>query len=303
LGGGEGGEASFLERDQAAGELQEGEVVLVLLRPADQERPVAVQPGVAGLDDPATGAPAGGAQLGLDLANTGYSGQVTLESTIVAEQTGSQNCTGPISDGGYNIEDEASCGLGTANNSLSSTNPLLDPAGLKDNGGPTQTIPLMPGSPAVDAIPPGVSGCGTTLTNDQRGVSRPQGSGCDIGAFELVLTLTVAIDIKPGGFPNPINPQSKGTIPVAILSASGFNAPSQVDTTSLKFGRTGNESSLAFCSSPQDVTGDGLLDLVCHFSTQKTGFQAGDTQGVLTGKTVSGTPIRGTDSVVIVPPT
>ncbi len=115
--------------------------------------------------------------------------------------------------------------------------------------------------------------------------------------------LEVTIDIKPGGFPNPINPGSKGTIPVAILSTSGFDAPSQVDTTSLRFGRTGNESSLAFCSSPQDVNGDGLLDLVCHFSIQKTGFQTGDTQGVLTGKTVTGTPIMGTDSVVIVPPT
>jgi hypothetical protein len=47
----------FLERDQAAGELEEREVVLGFLRPADQEGAVAVEPGVAGLDDPATGAP------------------------------------------------------------------------------------------------------------------------------------------------------------------------------------------------------------------------------------------------------
>jgi hypothetical protein len=39
-----GGEVSFLEGDQAAGELEEGEVVLVFLRPADEDRPVAVQP-------------------------------------------------------------------------------------------------------------------------------------------------------------------------------------------------------------------------------------------------------------------
>src|SRR3990170_1890265 len=67
LGEGEPGGVGFLERDQAAGELEQGEVVLVFLRPADQERPVAVQPRVAGLDDPAAGAPAGGAQLALDL--------------------------------------------------------------------------------------------------------------------------------------------------------------------------------------------------------------------------------------------
>jgi hypothetical protein len=47
----------FLERDQAAGELEECEVVLGFLRPADQEGAVAVEPGVAGLDDPAASAP------------------------------------------------------------------------------------------------------------------------------------------------------------------------------------------------------------------------------------------------------
>ena len=49
----------FLERDQAAGELEEREVVLGFLRPADQEGAVAVEPGVAGFDDPAARSPAG----------------------------------------------------------------------------------------------------------------------------------------------------------------------------------------------------------------------------------------------------
>jgi hypothetical protein len=80
-----------------------------------------------------------------------------------------------------------------------------------------------------------------------------------------------------------------------------WTAPGSVDTSSLKFGRTGNEASVAFCSSPEDVNGDGRLDVVCHFATKKEGFQVGDSQGVLTGRTVAGTPIRGTDSVLIVP--
>jgi len=112
----------------------------------------------------------------------------------------------------------------------------------------------------------------------------------------------VSIDIKPGSFPNSINPQSRGTIPVAVLSDLAFGAPTQVDPASLTFGRTGNEQSLGFCSlNGEDVTGDGLLDLVCHFDTGKTGFQPGDTQGVIKGRTLGGILFMGVDTVKIVP--
>jgi hypothetical protein len=128
-------------------------------------------------------------------------------------------------------------------------------------------------------------------------------------AFQLqgsaVRALTVWIDIQPDSFLNRINPKSVGKIPVAILSSATFDAPSQVDQTSLQssptFGRTGDEQSLVRCSSPEDVNADGLLDLVCHFSTQAAGFRPGDTKGVLKGKTVSGQPLIGSDSVQIVP--
>jgi hypothetical protein len=57
----------FLERDQAARELEECEVVLRFLRPADQQGTVAVEPGVARLDDPATGAPSRRGSLEVEL--------------------------------------------------------------------------------------------------------------------------------------------------------------------------------------------------------------------------------------------
>lgn len=60
----------------------------------------------------------------------------------------------------------------------------MDPNGLQDNGGPTETIALQPTSPAIDAIPSGASGCGFAVTEDQRGEGRPQGPACDVGAFE-----------------------------------------------------------------------------------------------------------------------
>ena len=71
--------------------------------------------------------------------------------------------------------------------------PLLGP--LADNGGPTWTHALLAGSPAIDHIPAGVSGCGDPIGTDQRGVARPQGAGCDIGAFELRLNQPPAVTI------------------------------------------------------------------------------------------------------------
>jgi hypothetical protein len=124
-------------------------------------------------------------------------------------------------------------------------------------------------------------------------------TGVPVLSIDFSTEQIVDIDIKPGGVPNSINRSSQGSCPVAILSSPTFDAPSAVDTTSFTFGRTGDEKSLAFCSSPEDVNGDGLLDVVCHFNTEATGFLFGDTQGVLKGKTLSGVPIKGADSVRI----
>lgn len=129
-------------------------------------------------------------------------------------------------------------------------------------------------------------------------------SGIVTFTFKGVSVLTeilVQIDIKPDGIPNSINRRSAGRIPVAILSSPIFDAPGTVDFLSLTFGRTGTETSLAFCNNHgEDVNGDTLLDLVCHFNTAQTGFQSNDTQGVLKGKTIHNVPISGTDSVRIV---
>jgi len=63
--------ACFLEGDQAAGELEKGEVVLVFLAPADQDAAVSVQPGMGRLYDPASRAPASRARFEFDLFAAG----------------------------------------------------------------------------------------------------------------------------------------------------------------------------------------------------------------------------------------
>lgn len=248
--------------------------------------------------------PSGGGGIG------NFLGTLALKNTIVANSVSGGNCyndQGTFGSQGHNLSDDDSCtSLFTNTGDKNSTPAGLDPGGLKNNGGPTPTIALLPASAGVDAIPTNPTNyCtladGTTpIDTDQRGVSRLGGPACDSGAFELVQTITVPIDIKPGENPAPINPKSRGTIPIAILSSAAFDAVTQVDQASLTFGRTGSEKSLAFCSGPQDVNGDGLWDLVCHFDTPMTGFQAGNTVGVLHGKTVDGNAIMGTDSVLIV---
>jgi len=57
---------------------------------------------------------------------------------------------------------------------------------LQDNGGLTQTHALQPGSVAIDAAPTCTDVDGNPVNTDQRGVGRPQGSACDVGAFEFV---------------------------------------------------------------------------------------------------------------------
>jgi hypothetical protein len=111
-------------------------------------------------------------------------GRLTVTNTILANSISGGNCAGTITDGGRNIDDGTTCGF--AGTSLSDTNPMLDPAGLADNGGPTQTIALLPGSAAIGAGDPEV--CANPPVNgvDQRGYARP-GAGypnCSIGAYE-----------------------------------------------------------------------------------------------------------------------
>jgi CSLREA domain-containing protein len=121
-------------------------------------------------------------------------GIVGVKNTIVANNTG-DNCSGTITNNGYNIDSGTSCGWGSASGSMSNTDPKLD--NLADNGGPTWTHALLLGSPAINEIPYQTNGCGTDYTTDQRGYDRPHpaGGSCDIGAFELY---TVTIPVLTG---------------------------------------------------------------------------------------------------------
>jgi CSLREA domain-containing protein len=106
----------------------------------------------------------------------GIVGTATLVNTIVSNNLGG-NCIGSITSAGHNIDSEDTCGFDQESDFVK-TDPRLGP--LQDNGGGTLTQALIHGSPAIDA------GDNALCTpTDQRGVKRPQGPGCDIGAFEV----------------------------------------------------------------------------------------------------------------------
>jgi len=118
-------------------------------------------------------APGGGAGI----ANES---KASIQSTILAANVGG-NCLqfAPITDAGYNISNDASCGFaktGSAHNG-DGVDPHLSSAGLADNGGPTPTIALQEGSPAIDAIP--AADCTdqasppNPITTGQRGLPHP----------------------------------------------------------------------------------------------------------------------------------
>jgi hypothetical protein len=111
-----------------------------------------------------------------------YGEFVRLDNTIVVNN-GVINCSGGISGGiislGHNLADDDTCEF-TDPSDLVVADAMLGP--LQDNGGPSETHALLPGSPAIDA---GSLDCPPPAT-DQRGVARPQGAACDIGAVEYL---------------------------------------------------------------------------------------------------------------------
>ena len=228
-------------------------------------------------------------------------GSVTLSRSVISNSPSGGNCSGKITSEGDNLSSDSTCITNNRTlNDRNNTDPLLDPAGLQDNGGPTLTIALQPNSPAIDGVRHGT--CPPPDT-DQRGVPRPSGARCDIGAVEMggdSAPITVALDIKPGSTKNHINPKSNEKIAVAILSTSPdddtaepFDATT-IDARSVRFGPKGAK---AKTKKVKDVNHDGASDLILYFKTQATGIQCGDTSAELTGETLDGQAITGTDTI------
>jgi hypothetical protein len=113
---------------------------------------------------------------GADVVHVVTGGTVTMTNTIIDGA-----CAGaPVTSLGRNIESPGNtCGLDQVGDLFDVPDVGLAP--LANNGGPTETHALLPGSVAIDWIPAAMC----QASQDQRGVTRPQGVACDVGAFEL----------------------------------------------------------------------------------------------------------------------
>jgi hypothetical protein len=140
---------------------------------------------------------------------------VTLTATIDADNTTLDDCIAAVIDKGYNLESDDTCDF-SAKGSINNGNAKLGP--LANNGGPTKTLLPAKGSDAIDAIPSANASC-TTPADDQRGVSRPQGPACDIGAVEAAQPPIV---VHPKSLPSGVVGKHYS---VTLSATGGLGAP------------------------------------------------------------------------------
>jgi hypothetical protein len=128
------------------------------------------------------GSGSGGLLQGANQGSINVQNSIVAGNTIAGTVPVPSNCgSSGISSLGHNLESGSDCGFKSTGD-LQNTDPKFTTSFPADNGGDTNTLGLDARSPAVDAIPLGAPNCGGL---DERGIARPQGQGCDIGAFEL----------------------------------------------------------------------------------------------------------------------
>jgi len=144
-----------------------------------------------------------------NLFNNG--GTASVANTILATTGGANfNCSAASTSLDYNLSNDTSCTpYWTQPHDLNNKNPML--GGLVNNGGPTLTHALTGSSPALNAVP-AAGGCRFGIATDQRGIARPQGTGCDIGAYEAQFGPVPQPRIGPHvpGSPSPDPPHRPG---------------------------------------------------------------------------------------------
>jgi hypothetical protein len=154
-----------------------------------------------------------GTGKGGNVANSG--GKLSVFGTILTSATSGQNASGQLTDLGYNLSSDSTSSFGTS--SKQNTDPKLGP--LVFNGGPTPTMALLSGSPAIDKIPAALS-----PRTDQRGFGRPINGAGDIGAFEF------GAAVASGNVTLTLTRGTTGSVQLTALGTAGLSYIVQAST-------------------------------------------------------------------------
>ncbi|WKZ35840.1 MAG: class F sortase [Anaerolineales bacterium] len=171
------------------------------------------------------------------------SGTVTgITNTFIANSPAGSNCTGTIPAGSGNLASDATCnaawGTITPGTHYNTT--------LAGNGGLTQThaLVVVAGNPAIDTG----GACG--LATDQRGVTRPQGAACDIGAYEVDAPPTVTVEQASG----QTDPTSASPINFTAIFSEPINIASFTDSDITLDGTAGATTAVITEIAPNNGT-------------------------------------------------
>jgi hypothetical protein len=178
---------------------------------------------------------------------------VIIRDSIVADSTSGADVWGILTDDGYNICSDSTAAF-SAEGSLNNTEPKLGP--LRDYGGPTLTMALLAGSPAIDGGGP--AGAPST---DQRGRTRPFGSGVDIGAFESSPPYILAGSVYGFTLADEVSVSTR-TLTNTTTDLGHFRFDGFASGT---YSLSAAHSNYVFVPSSQEVTvGPDKLDLTFH---------------------------------------
>ena len=199
---------------------------------------------------------------------------INFRNTIIADNRGT-NCYEDSASIwislGNNLDSRNDC-LFTAPGDLHNTEPRLRL--LADNGGPTQTMALSPRSPAINAGDDTTCNNGPVYGIDQRGVTRPVGAHCDMGAFEYNSTYTLAARDDFDGDGN--------TDPAKFISSAG-SVWWLKSSTGLWDGKWLGSDTFAYAGA-SDYDGDGKTDPAKFYSATGTVWWVKSTTGLLDGQ-------------------
>jgi uncharacterized repeat protein (TIGR01451 family) len=211
---------------------------------------------------------------------------MTYSNTIIA---GNDDISTPAKDDcggvaptsqGYNLVGNGTGCPSNGTGDKTTDDPLLFP--LSNSGGSTEThFPILQ-SLAVNAIPNGTNGCGTTFTSDQRGSDRPDETGgkCDIGSVEKGFPDTTWVDDDWASLPFGTDPDGAG--PAISLGYDAFA------TINDGYDGVGNSTINVYSGTyTETLTVDKNVEIIGLDGAENTIWQAANAPGIATSRVIT----------------